>query len=103
MYPRLIAGIRAKMKDGTAYLQTHTMEYEILAHAHRFCMAKQLTTDILRIRTSSPFANNILRYFIVHLQILSLVCAVIVRFVITSLKACFQTKHEHYKKLLITL
>ena len=58
-HSRLIDGIRAKMKDETTYLQTHTMAYEILNHAHRFSMAKQLTTKILRILTSLPFADNI--------------------------------------------
>ena len=39
IYSRLIAGIRAKMKDETTYLQTNTMAYEKLNHAHRFCTA----------------------------------------------------------------
>ena len=59
IYSRLIAGIKAKMKDETTYLQTHTMAYEILNHAHGLCMAKQLTAKILRIRTSLAFADNI--------------------------------------------
>ena len=85
IHSRLIAGLRAKMKDETTNLQTHTMSYEILNHAHRFNMAKQLTTKILRIRTSLPFADNIKRYFVVHLQSLSFVCALIVRSVITHI------------------
>ena len=59
IYSRLIAGIRAKMKDETTYLQTYTMAYEIFNHAHRFSMAKQLTTTVLRIQTCLPFADNI--------------------------------------------
>ena len=58
-HSRLIAGIRAKMKNETTYIQTHTMAYKILNHAHTFCMAKQLTTEILLIRTSLPFVYNI--------------------------------------------
>ena len=83
IYSRLIAGIRAKMKDETTYLQTHAMAYELLNSAHRFSMAKQLTAKILRIRTSLPFADNM--YFVVHLQSLSFVCALIVRSVITRI------------------
>ena len=55
------------MKNELTYLQTHTMAYEILNHAHKFGMAKQLTTEILRIRTSLPFADDIFKgilYFI---------------------------------------
>ena len=71
------------MKDETTYLQTHTMANEILNLAHRFCMEKQLTMNILIIRTSLPVANNILRCVLVHFQSLCFECAVIVRSVIT--------------------
>ena len=73
------------MKDETTHLQTHTMAYEILNHVHRFSMTKQLTTKILRIRTSLLFADNIKRYFVVHLQSLSFICALIVRSVISRI------------------
>ena len=43
IYSKLIAVIRAKMKEETTYIQTHTLAYEILNHAHKYCMAKQLT------------------------------------------------------------
>ena len=47
------------MKGEKTIFQTRTMAYEILNHAPRFSMAKQLTTKILRIRTSLPFADKI--------------------------------------------
>ena len=34
----------------------------------KFCMEKQLTTKLLRMWTSLPFAYNIYRYLILHLQ-----------------------------------
>ena len=89
------------MKDETTYLQTHTMAYEIFNHAHGFCKEKQLTTKILRIRTSLPFVNNISSYFkgilwtLVHLQSLSFECAVIVHSVIT--RVCLKFINAPYQ------